>query len=81
MIELSSFYFTCGTNHRHELGGGLQWNYKNIIQIYAVNEDAARDFVFAKFGNAWSHCYNEMEDVGIEYFPGGIVKVFDLSEN
>lgn len=76
-----AFYFTCGTSHRHELGGGLQWNYKNVIQVFAENEDAAREFVFDKFGNQWSHGYDDLDSMGLEYFPGGIVKAFNLTEN
>lgn len=68
--NLQKFFFTCGQAHSHDVDG-VTWNKDSVLQVMAVDENAARELVFSRFGPKWSHQYDEAT-MDFEYFPNGI---------
>lgn len=68
--NLQKFFFTCGQAHSHDVDGST-WNKDSVLQVMAVDENAARELVFSRFGQKWSHQYDEAT-MNFEYFPNGI---------
>lgn len=74
---MSSFYFSCGQQHRHVIDATHVWDKNSLLQVQAEDEDTARDFVFKKFGDKWCFSYHEEDFLNIiEYFPGGIAYIY-----
>lgn len=71
--NLQKFFFTCGQAHSHDVDGST-WNKDSVLQVMAVDENAARELVFSRFGAKWSHQYDEA-DMNFEYFPNGICAI------
>ena len=71
---MESFFFTCGQSHAHQIGGGRVWDKDSVLEVYAENENAAREKVFELFGPKWSHCYTK-ETIGMAYYPKGVCGV------
>ena len=72
---MEKFYFTCGQKHRHIIHARKVWDKDSVISVKAKDEDAARDFVFGRFGDQWSMCYDE-STMDMSYFPSGVVAEF-----
>jgi len=73
---MSTYFFTCGQSHRHEIGGGKVWDKNSVLQVNAKNEDTAKAKVFALFGAKWSMCYGP-DDISMEYYPGGVCAIIN----
>ena len=71
---MPKFYFTCGQAHAHVIGGKT-WDKDGLLEVEALDYEAAREFVFSLVGNKWSFQYteNELDDL-MPYFRNGIVK-------
>lgn len=76
---MKKFYFTCGQSHRHIIDAKRVWDKDSVISVSASNEDAAREFVFTKFGDKWSFVYTE-DEINMNYFPRGVIAEFTSNE-
>ena len=76
---MRKFYFTCGQAHRHVIDANRVWDKDSVISVTATTEDAAREFVFARFGNKWAFIYTEA-DLDMCYYSRGLVAEFTSNE-
>lgn len=73
---LQKFYFTLGQSHHHVIINSenkvQHWTPGHVLVVEAENWDAARDLVFGKFGDSWSHQYSNLTE-DMHHFLGGYI--------
>lgn len=68
---MERFCFTFGQNHAHRLHG-VTLDRDAVVEITAVDGDAARAIMFEEFGPKWSMQY-PADGFDMKHFPRGVV--------
>lgn len=69
--EMKTAWFTFGQAHAHSVNGKT-FDRNCVVEITA--EDP-RQVMFDTFQNKWAFEYDKLEDVHLEHFPRGIIKL------
>lgn len=72
------FFFTFGQDHVHRYEG-VTLDCDSVVQINAIDEEAARIRMRDAFGLKWGFSYSEesMKESLKKYYPRGVVLVLD----
>lgn len=76
MMALNSFYFTFGQAHRHLLGE-VVFDKDCVCKILATHAARAERIAFDAFGRRWARRFDRLDDVGLEYYPRGVISLND----
>lgn len=69
--KLTTHYFTFGQTHVHSVNGKT-FDKDCVVKVTA---DSPRDIMFITFGRKWSMEYDSIEQVGIEFYPRGVIEL------
>lgn len=70
--KMNNYYGTFGQVHIHKIDK-VTFDKDCVVEIKAEDEEKAREYMFAVFGQKWAFLYKEKPDM--EYFPRGIFKI------
>ncbi len=68
---MKTHWFTFGQSHAHSVNGKT-FDKDCVVEITA---EYPRNVMFETFGNKWAFEYDKLEDVHLECFPRGIIKL------
>ena len=71
---MPDFYITFGQNHSHKIDG-VTYDRDCVGVIWAENCSQARKIAVENFGYVWCFLYSSIEEVSLELYPRGLIKV------
>lgn len=73
-METNKYYFTFGFGHAHSVNGRT-YDKDTVVEITAVTDAEARNIMVDSFGQKWCMQYSNLEEVQMQYYPKGVIKL------